>query len=351
MSFSQDIRASGGFNRQFGREKRRIQLSEIPKSDIDTMQQHVVEIRTYAHFVDLVNSLDNISSVPTGPNDYYFEPDYSTVKLRSNFGDVGGIGTEEFHTLNGVNYYSLELYDQASTNSRLWYSVCQDNVGTTDQIFDTDKLWEWNVGFHPTSIKQGNSIRLNAGTGHTKEMLYVSNLASNFNFTAQRFSMGFWIYPTELDSVSGSRVVAHRFIDASNEWAILIDPSDNILYAVVEVAGVATKRQYSTPLTTDNWYFVCITWNTTGPVLTLKVNDAADAATTKIDTTGSTVDGLYFGSYPGAAVGEDFAGYFTGLTYYQHGTVLTSGEMTSLYTYNTKSAITEPFTWGYGQYG
>ncbi len=354
MSFSSDIRATKNFNRQFGKEKRRIQLSEIPKSDIDSMQQHVIEMRTYAHFLDVVNTTENIHDVPIGPNDYYFEPDYNTVKIRTLFRDVNGIGMNGsnniFQTINGVNYYSAELFDQAASSSRLWYSVAQSVVGTSNNIFNTDKLWKWNVGFHPPQLEHGNSLSLNVGT-NTKQMFYVSDLGSNFDFTAEEFTIGFWIYPTALPQPTDDEAqVAYRRIDSSNRWSIEIDEDDNKLYAIVRVAGVETKRQYDTPLTINNWYFITLSWDDTGPSLILKVNDNADTSSTKVSGTGTTTAGLYFGSWPGAGTSNDFKGYLTGMTYYND-TVLSSTEKTNLMNHNTKSVTTEPLVYGYGQYG
>lgn len=348
MSFSQEIRSTGNFNSIFQKEKRRLQLSEVPKSDIDTLQEHVVDIRHQVHFTELIHDQINIKDVPTGPNDYYFEPDYSTVKIRDKFMDVYGIGTYANKTINSLSFDSLQLFDQAATGCQHWFCIPH----ATNETFNANDslLWDWQPGFIPKpNMPQGNSISLNIPS-NTKQFYYIDNIGTtNFDFTATNFSLGFWIYPTDVSNTGSPRAVAYRFIDSNNKWVVSID-TDGILFVTFKVGGVVTRRQYSTPLTANSWYFVCFTWTSGGPTLVLKVNNNADAASVKTETTTNTATNLFFGSYAGATVAEDFKGYLTGITYYRS-TVLSAGEMTSLYTYNTKSAITEPFTWGYGQYG
>lgn len=341
MSFSQDVRATRNFQRQFGKEKRRLQLSEIPKADIDSMQEHVIEGRTQCHFLDSACTTENIHDIEDGPHDYIFEPDYNTVKIRTLFRDVYGIGTYELQTINGVFYDSLELYDQAASTSRLWYAIPQQLVGSEDfSLFH-----KWRVGFHPPNLEHGNSIHLNLGT-ISNQFLYVSDVGTNFDFTANDISLGFWIYPT---AVSGNkRVIAYRRVDASNQWSIEMD-TDGIIFVIFKDATVETKRQYSTPLTANAWYFISVTWDESAAGLVLKVNDNADASSTKTTGTTSTSNNLFFGSYAGATSTQDFRGYLTGLTYYKD--LLSTTETTRLYNFDTKSDTIVPLTWGYGLYG
>jgi len=351
MSFSQDIRASGNYRRQFSKQKRRLQLSEIPKADIDSLQEHVNELRAQIHAADGVNTSAIVGSVPLGPHDYIFEPDYNEVKLRCNFNDMNGRGNYLFQTLNSVNYYSLELANEANPAlSTLYYYIPETEVGTVSHINNFDEFWHWQANKRPTSMQSGNSIYLNEFGVTTKQFLGIPTVSTNFTFTTNNLSLGFWIYPTDLTNSGSDKFVAGRQIDSSNRWAIFIDDADTKLKIIMKVGGTETKRKYNTALTANNWYFICTTWQFGGPTLVLKANNQADTSHTD-STSYPSIDGLYFGSYPGATTAQDFNGFITGITYYKHSTVLTSGEMTSLYTYNTKSNTTKPGVYGMMEYG
>ncbi len=347
MSFSQDIRATGNFQRQFQKEKRRLQISEVPKSDIDTLQEHVVDIRTQIHFTDAADNKENVKDIQLGPNDYYFEPDYSTVKIRTLFRDIAGKGVYAKRTLNAKDYDTLELRNQAATGDVFRYAIPSK---TNQEYIDTPTLfWNWNVGFHPSNLVHGNSIPLNIGS-NTNQFLYFDIAGTNFDFNTNNISLGFWIYITALPTSGNKAVVAYRYQDVSNQWTIEIDGTDNKLFTIVKDTAVQTKRQYDTALSLNTWYFVALSWTESGATLVTKVNNLADTTSTKTTGTTATTNNLFFGSYPGAATTQDLHGYITGITYYKT-TALNSTELTALYTYNTKSAITEPFIWGYGQYG
>ena len=337
MSFSQDIRATGSFNRQFGKEKRRIGLSEIPKSDIDTLQKHVIDLRTQVHFLDAVNTIDNTHTIPIGPNDYIFEPDYNTVKIRTKFRDINGIGNYDSHSLNAVIYDSLELYDQAGTSAQIWYSI--PAAGFENYPANPELLWKWSNG----------GIELNIGT-NTKQMIYLSNLGTDFDFAANNISLGFWFYITQLPTSGNKAILAYRYQDASNQWSVEIDGTDAKLFTIMKDTGVQTKREYSTAIAINTWYFYDLSWTESGATLTTKINNLADTTSTKTTGTTATTNNLFFGSYPGATTAKDMKGYITNLTYYKT-TAINSTQMTSLYTYNTISATTEPFIYGFGQYG
>ena len=344
MSFSPDIRASRNFQRQFGKEKRRIQLSEIPQNDVDTLQTHVVDIRTQIAFSDLADNQGNIHDVPNGPNDYIFEPDYNTVKLRTLFRDVFGTGEYVSHTLNGVNYHGLALKDQAAvTGQKLYFYI------PIEDPFLFSKAWKWAVDIHPPNLEHGNSLHLNAGEDQRQFFRADDTLDTNYNFATTDFSIGFWIKPASVFSVTAPDVLAYRFISSTSKWSIEID-LDGKVFAIVNKSGTEYKRQYDTVLTADTWYFICMTWNSSTNTPVLKVNDNADTSSTKTTGTTNTTVGLFFGSYPGAIAEQDFQGHFTGLTYY-NATILSSTEMTNLYNHNTKSVTTEPMVYGYGQYG
>ena len=210
--------------------------------------------------------------------------------------------------------------------------------------------WDWRVAFHPPSVKYGDSISLNVGT-NTNQFVYYDGFGTDFDFTAQNFSLGFWIYPTDLSNSGSNRLVAYYRVDSNNAWRIEIDDADNKLFGSFKLGGSETKRQYDTPLTADNWYYINLTWQFTTPTLSLKVNNNADTSSTKVPDTTATQNKLHFGSYPGATTAQDFKGYLAFPIYYKHSTVLTTAERTSLYNYNTKSNTTKPFVLGVAQLG
>lgn len=208
--------------------------------------------------------------------------------------------------------------------------------------------WGWNIGFHPPSMKNGNSINLNVGTA-TNQFIYYTGFGTDFDFTANNLSFGFWIYPTSISSTANTLLMARR-IDASNSIRIEIDDADSKLFGVYIIAGVDSKRQYDTPLTINNWYYVNATCSFATPTLSLKVNDNADTSSTKTAAAAPTNDNLYFGGYSGTAA-DKFSGYLAFPIWYKDPTILTSAERTSLYNYNTKSNTTKPFVLGFAQLG
>jgi hypothetical protein len=213
--------------------------------------------------------------------------------------------------------------------------------------------WDWNIGFHPPSIKSGNSIPLNLASSSSNQFIYYDMFGTDLDFTAQNFSIGFWIYPTDLSDTGKHRFVAGRNIDANNYSLMEIDNTDNKLFSEIKVGGVSTKRQYDTALAINNWYYINQTWQTT-PTLSLKVNNNADTTTTKSADAGPVPNGLHFGSYgdsPNQGDVSDFQGYLAFPIYYKHSTVLTTAERTSLYNYNTRSNTTVPLIWGYARFG
>lgn len=348
MSFSPDIRASRNFQRQFGKEKRRLQLSEVPQDDIDTLQEHVVDIRTQIAFSDVADNQANIHDVPNGPNDYIFEPDYDTVKLRTLFRDVFGVGEYANHTFNIsstlYSYNGLRLYDQAAVpGQKLWFYIPIENP------FLFSKAWKWNVDVNPPNLEHANSLFLNAGDDERQFLRVDDSFDNSYNFSSTDFSIGFWFRPNAVLSSISPDVLAYRFISSTSKWSIEID-LDGKLFAIVKKSGTDYKRQFDTVLSIGTWYFVCMTWNSSTNTIVLKVNDASDTSSTKTTGTTDTINGLFFGSYPGADSSHDFQGSFTGLTYY-NATILSTAEMSRLYNYNTKHDTTEPLTYGYGQYG
>jgi concanavalin A-like lectin/glucanase superfamily protein len=201
----------------------------------------------------------------------------------------------------------------------------------------------------PIAPSISGAISLNIGS-NSGQFIYYDEFGTDFAFNAQNFSFGIWIYPTDLSSTEDI-LIAHYSVDGSNEWAIQIDGSDNKVWAFVEDAGVSTKREYSIPVTENNWYYINITWIESTQTLSLKVNDQADQASTKADNTGvPTLDALWFGGTPVDQV-ADFKGYIMMPIYYKHSTVLTTAERTSLYLYNTKTDTTKPLFFGMGSLG
>jgi len=214
---------------------------------------------------------------------------------------------------------------------------------------DMQNSWSWAIGVHPPIFQNGWSISLNRN-GASNQFIYYDNFGTDFDFTSQNFSMGFWFYPTDLSNTGTKRTLVARRIDASNKYAVEIDNSTNKLYMVMKVGGVATKRQYDTPLTTNTWYYFNATWETT-PTLSIKVNNNADISSTLSEASVPSDTKIYFGSYPGATNTQDFNGYLAYPHYYKHSTVLTTAERTSLYNYGTRTNTTLPMFWGVSAFG
>lgn len=237
--------------------------------------------------------------------------------------------------------------------------VYQNNFGGTTNttafkkcyyaVPDGASNWDWNIGFHPPSMKNENSISLNVGTA-TNQFVYYDEFGTDLDFTANNASFGFWIYPTDVSNSGTTRTIKVRRVDSNNYIALELD-TDAVLFGEYKVGGSSSKRQYSTPLTADTWFYVSGTLTFSGPTLSLKVNDNADAVSTKTIGSSPADSKLYYGSYGGAAATRDYKGYLAFPMWYKHSTVLTTGERTSLYNYNTKTSTTEPGIAGFAQAG
>ncbi len=208
--------------------------------------------------------------------------------------------------------------------------------------------WDWDVGFHPPSVKNGNSVKLNRGDA-VNQFLYYDNFGVDFNFTTATFSLNFWIYPTSLASTGVNKIVAQYRIDNNNRWSIEIDDADKKIFASATIGGTLDRRQYDTVLAINNWYCINLTLNTT-PTVSLKVNDQADIASTKAVTPSDNIGKLFFGSVPGQPDTKDYVGDIAAIIY-EKNTNWTNTERTSMYNYNTTTNTTSPFVWGFGQFG
>ena len=238
--------------------------------------------------------------------------------------------------------------------------VYQNNFGGTTNptalkkcyyaVLDGNNDWDWNIGFHPPSMKNENSLALNINGTSQKQFLYYDEFGTDFDFTANNLSFGFWIYLVALPSGSNTFVMMRR-IDSNNSIRLEIDEADNKLFGSYTVGGVSSKRQYDTALSINTWYYISGTCDFSGPTLSLKVNDNADTSSTKVIDSAPADDKLYFGGRGGGTQERFFRGYLAFPMWYKHSTVLTSGERTSLYNYNTKTSTTEPAIAGFAQAG
>jgi hypothetical protein len=238
--------------------------------------------------------------------------------------------------------------------------VYQNNFGGTTNptalkkcyyaVLDGTASWDWNIGFHPPSMKNENSIALNVGGTSNEQFIYYDEFGTDFDFTANNLSFGFWIYPTFIPTAANKTVMIRR-IDANNTLRIEIDDADGKLFGQLRIGGAESNRQYDTALVANTWYYVSGTCAFGGPTLSLKVNDNADTSSVKSFGAASPDTKLYFGGYGGQTVTRFFEGYLAFPMWYKHSTVLTSGERTSLYNYNTKTSTTEPAIAGFAQAG
>lgn len=343
MSFSQDIRSSGNFQELFGKQRRRINKSEVSKDDLSTLQHHVNNIRTQIDWAYLYDNVDNVNSNAIGPFSFIFEPDLTEVKAWNTFTSILGDGIRLSQTLNGTSYDAIDIGDANNATSSTKNCYYATPTGSLYQFI--------NVGFHPSQLRQVNSIAINR-FNESNSFFYYDNFGTDFDFTAQNFSMGFWFYPTNLVDTGQDRILAHYRVDANNKWVVAIDNSDNKLFMLVKNGGVSTVRQYDTAISTNTWYYFNNTWTAGTNTLSIKVNDNADTASGKTDPpTNSTISKLFFGSYPGITSGGDFIGYICLPHYYKHNTILTGTERTSLYNYGTRTNTTKPLWFGSGRFG
>lgn len=217
-------------------------------------------------------------------------------------------------------------------------------------VLDGTNSWEWNVGHHPPSMKGGNSIGLNTSTQANQQFIYYTDFGTDFDFTANNLSFGFWIYPKVLPT-TGNHIIMVRRIDANNTLRIEWDDADAKLFGQLKIGGTESNRQYDTALAINTWNYINGTCSFSGPTLSLKVNNNADTASVKGFVGAPTNANLHFGGYGGLSQERFFQGYLAMPMWYKHSTVLTTAERTSLYTFNTKSDTTKPAVYGYAKYG
>lgn len=217
-------------------------------------------------------------------------------------------------------------------------------------VKDGTSSWDWNVGHHPTSMKNENSIALNVGTQANQQFIYYDEFGTDFDFTANNLSFGFWICPTTLPTTANQTLMIRR-IDANNTLILEIDDADAKVFGQLKIGGTESNREVNLALSANNWYYINGTCSFGGPTLSLKVNDNADTSSSKGFAASSPDTKLYFGGYGGQTESRFYQGYLAFPMWYKHSTVLTTGERTSLYNYNTKTSTTEPAIAGFAQAG
>lgn len=263
MSFSEEIRATGNFQRQFQKEKRRIQLSEIPKTDIDTLQTHVIDIRSHIHFGHIGQKFVEPYKVPIGPHQYILEPDYKSVRIRTKFPDVHGTGeyASHSHTVDGsFNIYNvLRIYDQAGVSGqKLWYYILAESPDPPNTEHFFDHLWKWGVDIHPIIPSYITFDGVN-------DEVDLANDTSLWSGTLSKFSVSVWIYPTAVNDGQNREVFDHGSASAQGfECEIDDNNAGEIRFRIKNAAG-GDLIALSTALVANRWqHITCVYDNSLG---------------------------------------------------------------------------------------
>jgi hypothetical protein len=348
MSFDAEIRASLDPSTLLKTLHRTVWRSEAVREVKDSLEGHVHKIGFAADLGDNYTENFNDGNVTRGTYVPY-EPNATDSYVYQNFNCPYGTGQKNDLTVNSVAYDRLPIPDQGFLGS---------NFNFQFYCLDGSDSWLW-VRDCPPVQKLGWSAGLNQNGSHG-QFLAFDSFGTVFDWTAQNFSEQFWfkldpsipstfafhsavkhLYPTRLPVSNPNKILKMYTIDASNFYTIELDLTDFKILIDFCKAGVYTKRESAGSVNLTGWNHLAYTWAFTTPTLSPRLNDVAFVTSTKTGlgaVTGAATRPSY-GGYGGAPSTRDFNGQIGYMIYYKHSTVLTTAEMTNLYNWGTKYAV------------
>ena len=352
MSFDAEIRSTLDPNILIKTLHRTVWRDEAVREVKDSLEGHVHKIPFAADLADSYNDIFNDGNVVRGAY-VPFEPNATENMIYQNFNCPYGEGQKADTTVNGVAYDRIRVPDQGF----IGYPFAGGNE-LHFYVKDGTDSWLW-VRDCPPVQKLGWSAGLNMN-GSSEQFLGYINFGTNFDWTAQNFSEQFWFkldpllvstyafhsavkhfYPTRLPVSNPNKILKMYTIDASNFYTIELDLTDFKVLIDFCKAGVHTKRESAGAVNLSGWNHLAYTWAFTTPTLSPRLNDVAFVTSTKTGlgaVTGASARPSY-GGYAGAPSTRGFNGQIGYIIYYKHSTVLTTAEMTNLYNWGTKFAM------------